>query len=247
MTAARSFESRAAAGHRPRSGSTVKISTATPSSPATSALRTLSPWRARIPATAARRPDRSGATTVTRGGSMDESAGTPWVRTASITTSRSSVISGAGGADGLAGQQQAAPARPGRPPGRPSSCPRPRGRWPGCRPRPGRPGARGSGGRRPRRPPCSTVAGSSRSRRVAVSGSSRWRRTMVTRVATSSGGKPIRAAMSAASTMPTSVWSPGKPLPMSWSRVPTSSRSGRSTRWARWRRWPSPRGGAGRR
>ena len=55
---------------------------------------------------------------------------------------------------------------------------------------------------------------------------------MVTMVATSSGGRPIRAAMSAATAMPTSVWSPGNPLPMSWSRVPSRSRSTRWTRWA---------------
>ena len=36
----------------------------------------------------------------------------------------------------------------------------------------------------------------------------------------------MRVAMSAATTMPTSVWSPGNPLPMSWRSVPSSSRSG---------------------
>ena len=57
-----------------------------------------------------------------------------------------------------------------------------------------------------------------------MSGSSRCNWTSLTRTSTSSGGKPIRSATSAATTMPTSVWSPGKPLPMSWRRVPTSSK-----------------------
>ena len=47
MTAARSSARRATGGHRPLEGSTVKTSTATPSSPATTAERTLSPWSAR--------------------------------------------------------------------------------------------------------------------------------------------------------------------------------------------------------
>ena len=49
---------------------------------------------------------------------------------------------------------------------------------------------------------------------------------MVTRVSTSSGRNPIRAPMSADQVMPTSVWSPGKPLPMSWSRVPDQQQVG---------------------
>ena len=75
-----------------------------------------------------------------------------------------------------------------------------------------------------------TVAGSSRSRRVAVSGSSRWWRTRVTRMSVSAGSKPSRGARSATTATPASVWSPGQPLPMSCSSAPTSSRSGRSTR-----------------
>ena len=39
----------------------------------------------------------------------------------------------------------------------------------------------------------------------------------------------MRVAMRRTISMPTVVWSPGKPLPMSWSRAPISSRSGRST------------------
>ena len=88
-------------------------------------------------------------------------------------------------------------ARPGRPPGRPSSSPHAEG-----------PVARlsastiaASRSSVDRSPTSSAtrraVAGSSRSRRVAVSGSSRWSRIMVTMVATSSGGRPIRVAMSA--------------------------------------------------
>ena len=48
--------------------------------------------------------------------------------------------------------------------------------------------------RRPPRRPASIVAGSSRSRRVATSGSSRWCRTSATSVSTSAGGKPMRGA-----------------------------------------------------
>ena len=69
--------------------------------------------------------------------------------------------------------------------------------------------------------------------RVATSGSSRWSRTRSTRTAVSSGSKPNLGPISATSTMPTSVWSPGRPLPMSCSRAPNNNRSGRSTRSAR--------------
>lgn len=75
-----------------------------------------------------------------------------------------------------------------------------------------------------------TVAGSSRSRRVAVSMSSRWWRTRVATTPTSCWSKPIRAAMSRAMTSPATLWSPGQPLPMSCRRAATRSRSGRWTR-----------------
>src|SRR6478735_7266817 len=70
-----------------------------------------------------------------------------------------------------------------------------------------------------------TVAGSSRSRRVAVSMSSRWWRTRVATTATSCLSKPMRAAMSRAMTSPATEWSPGQPLPMSWSRAAISRRA----------------------
>ena len=47
------------------------------------------------------------------------------------------------------------------------------------------------------------VAGSSRSRRVATSGSSRWWRTIDCSTATSAGGRPIRGPMVASRSMPT--------------------------------------------
>jgi hypothetical protein len=75
----------------------------------------------------------------------------------------------------------------------------------------------------------SIVAGSSMSRRVAVSGSRRWWRTRVPIVATSGAPKPIRVAMAAAIGSPATLWSPGQPFPMSCSSAATSSRSGRST------------------
>ena len=75
-----------------------------------------------------------------------------------------------------------------------------------------------------------TVAGSSRSRRVAVCGSSRWWRTIAPSRATSGSGKPSRRPICTARASPTTEWSPPRPFPMSCRRVPTSSRSGRPTR-----------------
>ena len=69
------------------------------------------------------------------------------------------------------------------------------------------------------------------SRRVAVAGSRRWWRTRAPRTATSGGENPIRVAISTAIGSPTTLWSPGQPLPMSCSSAATSSRSGRSTSW----------------
>ena len=75
------------------------------------------------------------------------------------------------------------------------------------------------------------VAGSSRSRRVAVSTSSRWWRTSggehvdVGR-GRSRSGRPRRGRWSRRPR----EWSPGQPLPMSCSSAATSSRSGRPTR-----------------
>jgi hypothetical protein len=44
------------------------------------------------------------------------------------------------------------------------------------------------------------------------------------------GRQPSRGASSATTAMPVTVWSPGRPLPMSCSSAPSSSRSGRCTR-----------------
>ncbi len=78
-----------------------------------------------------------------------------------------------------------------------------------------------------------TVTGSSRSRRVAVSTSSRWCRTRVARTAVSARSKPMRAATSRTMVSPATEWSPGHPLPMSCSSAATRSRSGRWTRRAK--------------
>ena len=74
------------------------------------------------------------------------------------------------------------------------------------------------------------VVSSEMSRRVAMSGRRRWLRHRSTSTAVSASSKPMRGPISAIIAMPTSVWSPGRPLAMSWRRAPTTSRSGRSTR-----------------
>ena len=83
---------------------------------------------------------------------------------------------------------------------------------------------------RPRRP-CATVAGSSRSRRVAVSGAAGGGGPASPAPSMSAGPKPSRGARSAdAPRRPPRSGRRGQPLPMSCSSAPTSSRSGRSTR-----------------
>ena len=73
------------------------------------------------------------------------------------------------------------------------------------------------------------VTGSARSRRVAVSGSSRCCRTTRSTTATSAADRPIRVATVAAIGAPLALWSPGSPLPMSCSSAASTSRSGRGT------------------
>ena len=58
-------------------------------------------------------------------------------------------------------------------------------------------------------------------------GSSRWWRTSVAIVATSAAAKPIRGRRSRPrSARPTTLWSPGQPLPMSCSSAPTQQQVG---------------------
>ena len=64
------------------------------------------------------------------------------------------------------------------------------------------------------------VAGSSRSRRVAVCGSSRWWATIAPSSATSGSANPSRRAICWVTDSPTTEWSPPRPLPMSCSRAP---------------------------
>ena len=75
----------------------------------------------------------------------------------------------------------------------------------------------------------STVAGSSGSRVVAVSESSRCHRTSRAINSTAEGSKPIRAAISRASGWPATLCSVRLPLPMSCSSAATMSTSGRLT------------------
>ncbi len=100
---------------------------------------------------------------------------------------------------------------------------------------------------RPPRRPRSTVAGSSRSRRVAVSMSSRWWRTRVARTAVSRGRSRSARPRPGAMVSPATEWSPGQPLPMSCSSAATRSRSGRWTRRVNPEAAPRSRSGAGRR
>ena len=75
----------------------------------------------------------------------------------------------------------------------------------------------------------SAVAGSSRSRRVARVGQEQVEPDHGDQGVHVLGREVPSGCRSRATTvMPTSVWSPGNPLPMSWRRVPSSRRSARS-------------------
>ena len=74
-----------------------------------------------------------------------------------------------------------------------------------------------------------TVAGSSGSRREAVSPSSRWWRISRDITAPSSGSTPIRVSHGTTRSAPSVEWSPSSPFPMSWKIAASSSRSGLDT------------------
>ena len=74
------------------------------------------------------------------------------------------------------------------------------------------------------------VAGSSGSRVVARSASSRCQRTSEATTSASRSVKPIRVTILRATGSPATEWSCSEPLPMSCSSAATSSRSGRRTR-----------------
>ena len=81
-----------------------------------------------------------------------------------------------------------------------------------------------------RRRPGRSVAGSSMSRRVAVAGQQQVVAHQRGRASRRPAARtPSASAIAAAIGSPTSLWSPGQPLPMSCSSAATSSRSGRST------------------
>ena len=127
----------AVSGHVPRATSTVKTSTATPSSPLMLAARTSMPLRARAPATDENRPGRSGAATMTWGGRSDTD-GSPVARTSAISSRFDSTMwSGAGGRVHLGARGLCV--RQGRRRGPPSRLPRPRDRSPCCQPPSARP------------------------------------------------------------------------------------------------------------
>jgi hypothetical protein len=80
------------------------------------------------------------------------------------------------------------------------------------------------------RPNRTIVDSSLRSRRVAVSASSRCSRTSQASTSVACPSSPMRFPTVRAVSAPVSEWSPGRPLPMSCSSAPRSSRSGRARR-----------------
>ena len=129
-TAARSSRSLAVSGQVPRATSTVKTSTATPSSPLTLAARTSMPLRASAPATEERRPRRSGAATMTWGGWSDTDGSPVW-RTSSMRSRLAATMRSGRGRLGLAlehavgaldevGDEAGLPGAPGGGPGGPA-------------------------------------------------------------------------------------------------------------------------------
>ena len=133
-----------------------------------------------------------------------------------------------------AGARRPSPAGTGGPDHRsamPSSRPRPLARWPASPPRrarattPGAPG-RHRGRRRRRR----WWRGLCRSLRVAVSATAGGSARCADSVSMSEGHNPSRVPICVASSAPMTLWSPPRPLPMSWHSAPSTSRSGRATR-----------------
>ena len=187
-TAARSSRSLAVSGQVPRATSTVNTSTATPSSPLTLAARTSMPLRARAPATEENRPGRSGAATMTWGG-WSETEGSPVPRTSAMRSRLAATMrSGAAGSVSPCSTRSVRSTR---------SATRPAFQAPQA----DGPVAllsasvsaasRCSVSRLPAaRATRAMVVGSSRSRRVAVSGSRRWWRTRSTSTVDVGGREP---------------------------------------------------------
>ena len=225
-----SVRSATALGSCSRSGTTVQTSSAIPSSVRTCAERTESRCSASTPAIVENRPVRSGAATVT----VQVTASSGSARTSSRPLSTSRAWSGVSGGGGGAGRPSSrSPAR------RTSSSTSPafhslQAAGPVARASATvRAASSSSDAWSPTAATTvSVVAGSSRSRRVAVSTSSRCWATTSSRVSTSASAKPRRAATVRASRAPAALWSTpsdSEPLPMSCSSAPTSSRSGRDT------------------
>ena len=118
-----------------------------------------------------------------------------------------------------------------RGPARPATSSTPSARSPGRRPRSAPRAARAPRGRGPARRPVRTVAGSSGSRVVAVSASSRCQRTSgADQRRPRARRSPSGSAISRASGSPATQCSVSSPLPMSCSSAATISTSGRATR-----------------
>ncbi len=250
-----SARSRAASGTSPNSAATFQVSTSTGPAPIGSssriaAVRTVSRCRARTPATVGSTSGRSGRARVSStpigspygppprdpalsppsASARTDRAG-PAVRAASTASRSSSAVASVALSGGAPSPASAAAAR-----------------WTRSATRVARQLLHAAGpvasasasvracssSRTPTVPTASVitamVAGSSGSRRIAVSTSSRWWRTSSAKVSTSCFGNPMRAATSRVITSPASEWSPGQPLPMSCRKAATSSRSGRATR-----------------
>ena len=216
-------------GQVPRATSTVKTSTATPSSPLTLAARTSMPWRASVPATAESRPGRSGAATTTCGGSRD-TEGSPLARTSSMRARYGVGIVRRPAGLRLAGELAVGPPDELAPPVPPSRVPRPRGPWRGCRPRSARrAGAASPGFPRPGRrwPPWWGRPGRGAWRCRAGGGGAAPGRPVSRR---RRAAKPMRVAMSAHELHARPrCGRPGSPCRCRAAARRSSRRSGRST------------------
>ena len=185
---ARSLRTSAGSGIRPNRGSTTKRLTAMPAWVRIDASRTSSECSASTPARAVQR-----ARGVRRGDDTSSSSDDDR-QLARLGQLAPLVVQRRDGRVPAADHRRAGPAdQVGDQPGLPVA-PRRRARWPWRRRRSARAAGRAA---RPSPPTASRtisiVIGSSRSRRVAVSGSSRWCRTSATTIARSSPAKPIRA------------------------------------------------------